>query len=362
MITIIRTDSDNEDFIELVKYLDADLAEKDGDDHLFYAQLNKTDKIRHVVVAYENDKPVGCGAIRAYIDGIMEVKRMYTAPGSRGKGIATKVLAELEIWATELSYGKCILETGKRQPEAIALYKKNGYKRIPNYGKYAGVENSVCFGKEMALTMINKTEKPEFWESSFIEKQEMWGFEPSNSAVLTKDFFVKKTVKNILIPGIGYGRNAQIFRENGITVTGIEISKTAIELARKHYGTDMTIYHGPITDMPFDNCRYDGIFCYALIHLLDGSEREKLISECYNQLSEGGYMVFTAISKEAHTYEKGKFLSKDRYEIFAGVKLFFYDRESIHAEFDKAGLFEIMDVNENYPFFLIKCRKGEANN
>jgi len=72
---------------------------------------------------------------------------MYTLPGSRGKGIASQVLAELERWAAELSYEKCLLETGKRQPEAIALYKKRGYRLIPNYGQYAGVENSVCFEK-----------------------------------------------------------------------------------------------------------------------------------------------------------------------------------------------------------------------
>ena len=149
MIKLIRTDSDNQDFIELVKYLDADLAERDGEDHIFYAQLNKVDKIRYVVIAYENGNPVGCGAIREFNPGTMEIKRMYTSPEWRGKGIATKVLTELEIWATELSNEKCVLETGKRQPEAIELYKKNGYKIIPNYGKYAGIENSVCFEKEM---------------------------------------------------------------------------------------------------------------------------------------------------------------------------------------------------------------------
>jgi SAM-dependent methyltransferase len=205
--------------------------------------------------------------------------------------------------------------------------------------------------------MNNEAEKPEFWESAFIEKQEMWGFEPSNSAVLTKDFFVRESVKNILIPGIGYGRNAQIFKDNGITVTGIEISKTAIEMAKKHYGTDMIIHHGSVTDMPFDQYQYDGIFCYALIHLLDSSEREKLIRDCYNQLSENGYMVFTAISKEAPTYGKGKLISKDRYEIFDGVKMFFYDRESINAAFNNFGLFEITEINESHPFFLIKCKK-----
>jgi len=205
--------------------------------------------------------------------------------------------------------------------------------------------------------MVNKTDKPEFWESAFNEKHEMWGFEPSKSAVLTKDFFVGKSVKNILIPGIGYGRNAKIFMDNGIAVTGIEISGTAIEMAKKHYGTDMIIHHGSVTDMPFDDNKYDGIFCYALIHLLDSSERMKLIRDCYDQLSENGYLIFTVISKEAHTYGQGKFISKDRYEMFGGVKMYFYDTESIHAEFGKAGLFEITEIIENYPFFLIKCGK-----
>ena len=150
MITLVRTNSDNKDFIDLVKLLDAELAALDGDEHVFYAQLNKTDTIKHVIVAYENDTPISCGAIREYSPTTMEVKRMYTLPGHRGKGLATKVLNELEKWASELSYQKCILETGLRQPDAIRLYEKNGYSRIPNYGKYAGIANSVCFEKEIA--------------------------------------------------------------------------------------------------------------------------------------------------------------------------------------------------------------------
>jgi GNAT superfamily N-acetyltransferase len=147
MIRILRTDSDNQDFILLVKQLDDFLAELDGEEHAFYNSLNKIDKIKQAIVAYENDKPVACGAIREFSQEAMEVKRMYTLPEFRGKGIAAIVLNELEKWAAELSYQKCILETGFRQPEAIRLYEKNGYKRIPNYGKYAGVENSVCFEK-----------------------------------------------------------------------------------------------------------------------------------------------------------------------------------------------------------------------
>lgn len=201
----------------------------------------------------------------------------------------------------------------------------------------------------------------EFWESNFIDKQEMWGFEPCKSALLVKDFFVEKGVKNLLIPGIGYGRNADVFKQEGIRVTGIEISKTAIKLARKHYGTEMVIHHGSVNDMPFDNHRYDGIFCHALIHLLNGSERAKLIKDCYNQLSENGHMFFTAITKEAQTYGQGRLISEDCYEMFGGVKIFFYDKRSIHAEFAEAGLLEIEAVNEIYPFHLIKCKKAKSD-
>ncbi|HMV97445.1 MAG TPA: GNAT family N-acetyltransferase [Anaerolineales bacterium] len=147
MIKLIRTNSENTDFIELVRHLDADLAERDGSEHAFYAQFNKIAKIKHVVVAYEDGTPIGCGAIKEYETGTMEVKRMYTTPASRGKGIASRVLSELENWAAEMSCQKCVLETGIKQPEAIALYKKNGYQIIPNYGQYIGVDNSLCFEK-----------------------------------------------------------------------------------------------------------------------------------------------------------------------------------------------------------------------
>ncbi|MBP0904969.1 class I SAM-dependent methyltransferase [Mariniflexile gromovii] len=196
----------------------------------------------------------------------------------------------------------------------------------------------------------------EFWETAFNDKQEMWGMNPAKSAELTTNFFLEKSIKNILIPGIGYGRNAQPFISNGIKVTGIEISKTAIELAKKHYGNEMTIFHGSVTEMPFGDKKYEGIFCYALIHLLDSIERKKLIQDCYNQLTENGFMVFTAITKEAPNFGKGKLIEKDRYELYEGAKVFYYDQEAVKAEFNDFGLFEISKVNEHQPMYLIKCK------
>lgn len=146
---ITRTDSQNPDFTGLVKKLDVGLAITDGDDHAFYNQFNKIDRIKYVILVYESGIAVGCGALKEYNSDTMEIKRMFVDQESRGKGIASGILVELEIWAKELSYKRCILETGIRQTEAIGLYKKNGFSLISNYGQYAGLEGSLCFEKAL---------------------------------------------------------------------------------------------------------------------------------------------------------------------------------------------------------------------
>lgn len=149
MITFKRTNSENKDFQNLVLELDKDLAQKNGETNDFFAQYNKIDHIKNVVVALNNNLPVGCGAMKEYDKSTMEIKRMYVSIEMRGKGVAVAVLKDLENWARELGYEKCVLETGDKMLEAIGLYKKSGYKIIPNYGQYENVESSICFEKEL---------------------------------------------------------------------------------------------------------------------------------------------------------------------------------------------------------------------
>lgn len=149
MTHIKRTTSKNQDFIRLVSDLDQDLAERDGEEHAFYQQFNGIDALKYTVVVYSGELPVGCGAIKKFDLNTVEVKRMYIMPEFRGKGMASQLLQHLERWAVELGYTYSVLETGKRQPEAIALYTKNGYRPTTNYGQYIGIENSVCFRKEL---------------------------------------------------------------------------------------------------------------------------------------------------------------------------------------------------------------------
>jgi putative acetyltransferase len=148
-IKIIRTNSENNDFIKLIKELDAYLKITDEEEHDFYNQFNNTDVLKNIVVIYIGEIAVGCGAIKIFDDTSVEVKRMFVSLDKRGLGLAQKILQELEMCAEELGYQKCVLETGIRQVEAVKFYKKCKYQVIPNYGQYQGMENSICFEKEL---------------------------------------------------------------------------------------------------------------------------------------------------------------------------------------------------------------------
>ena len=149
MFEIIRTVSNNSDFQFLVSLLDHFQQILDGDEHSFYAQFNKIDTLSEVLVAYIEGIPVASGALRRYNNSTVEIKRMFVKPEYRGRGVAMLILKELESWAKELNFSTCILETGKKQIEAISLYKKAGYMQITSYGQYKNVENSVCMKKEI---------------------------------------------------------------------------------------------------------------------------------------------------------------------------------------------------------------------
>ena len=153
MLSIIRTNSENADFRTLVTMLDAELKIRDGEEHDFYSQFNKIDGLGliGVVIAFVDDEPVGCGAFKEHAESVTEIKLMFVRLEVRGQGIAGKILGELETWARALDFEECVLETGFKQPEAIALYKRSGYEVIPNYGQYADVANSVCMRKDIGL-------------------------------------------------------------------------------------------------------------------------------------------------------------------------------------------------------------------
>jgi putative acetyltransferase len=148
-IILKRTSNSDADFKSLISQLDQYLAVVNGEQNAFYAPNNVLDPLDTVVIAYYNDKPVGCGCFKKYDASSVEIKRMYVNPNIRGKGIASKVLNELETWAKEQGFTQTVLETGVKLDDANALYRKQGYHIVPNYGPYPGVDNSVCMAKAL---------------------------------------------------------------------------------------------------------------------------------------------------------------------------------------------------------------------
>lgn len=148
-IQYLRTTGENPDFRKMVNALDKDLYLRNGDTQAQYEQYNKIDKIKHAIVIYLAGEPVGCGCFKHFDSEAIELKRMFVKPELRGKKLAARLLQELEQWALEVGFSSAVLETGIRQVEAQGLYHKSGYIRTENYGQYLGMEDSICYRKEL---------------------------------------------------------------------------------------------------------------------------------------------------------------------------------------------------------------------
>lgn len=149
MLTFLHCTTEDEALAELIRKLDADLRRREGDLQNVYSAYNKLDGMLTALVAREDGVPAGCGCLKQYDGDTVEVKRIFVDPAYRNRGIAGKILKDLEGWAEERGFDRAVLETGLRQPEAIHLYEKSGYRRIENYGPYKSMPNSVCFEKTL---------------------------------------------------------------------------------------------------------------------------------------------------------------------------------------------------------------------
>jgi GNAT superfamily N-acetyltransferase len=149
MIKILRINSDNNDFLELVRLLDSDLNLRYGSIQAQYNEYNKIATIDTAVIGYVNQVPAGCGCFKVLSHDTIEVKRMFVKPEFRGSGLAKLLLLEIEKWGMEKGYSGAVLETGIQQPEAIKFYTKLGYLQRENYGQYIGNDNSICMSKKL---------------------------------------------------------------------------------------------------------------------------------------------------------------------------------------------------------------------
>jgi len=183
-----------------------------------------------------------------------------------------------------------------------------------------------------------------FWEERFREEGKIWGDEPSRTAAHAIDLFRRAGVHSVLIPGSGYGRNAEAFARAGFEVTGIELSETAVNLA-KHACPEIRYHQGSVLDMPFDDSVYDAIYCFNVLHLFRKKERVAFLQRCRDQLREGGVLFFVVFSDREPSYGAGRRVEENTFESKPGREVHYYSETDLISEFPdfdilKSGIME----------------------
>jgi SAM-dependent methyltransferase len=172
----------------------------------------------------------------------------------------------------------------------------------------------------------------EFWEKRFDEEGKVWGELPSKSARHALELFCKYSVKSILVPGSGYGRNTRLFSSSGFDVTGVEISGTACNLA-KQFDPASKVYQRSVLDMSFVPGTFDAIYCFNVLHLFCENERKLFIKECLGKLGEAGLAFFTVFSEEEPSFGKGGEVESNTYESRPGRPTHYFTDDDLREHF-----------------------------
>jgi SAM-dependent methyltransferase len=172
----------------------------------------------------------------------------------------------------------------------------------------------------------------EYWDKRFLDEGKIWGNKPSKSAYLAVKLFKKYNIKTILIPGSGYGRNSKLFSNSEFEVTGIEISKIAIEIGR-NFDANTRVFEGSILNMPFSNEIYDAIYCFNVLHLLLSEDRFNFLRKCFNQLKTDGYVFFTVFSENEQSFGKGREVEFNTFESKLRRPTHYFTRNDLKEHF-----------------------------
>ncbi|MBA7673757.1 hypothetical protein ES703_81961 [subsurface metagenome] len=185
----------------------------------------------------------------------------------------------------------------------------------------------------------------EYWNNRFSDKGKIWGTEPSKTAIHALSLFKKYDIKNILIPGAGYGRHTKFFSKNNYEVTGIEISEIGLNIA-KVIDPKSKFILGSVLDMPFNDEIYDAIFCYNLLHLLLEKQRILFIEKCYKQLKESGFVFFSVFSEQENSFRKGTKIEENTFESKPYRPTHYFTEEDILKHFKSYTIIETNVIKE----------------
>ncbi len=189
----------------------------------------------------------------------------------------------------------------------------------------------------------------EYWNKRYSDGGKIWGIDPSITAEFALNLFKNYDIRSVLIPGSGYGRHTKYFSENDYSVTGIEISEIAVNIA-KEFDEESDYILGSVLDMPFNEEKFDAVFCYNVLHLLLKNQRTLFIEKCYNQLSDRGFAFFAVFSDEEESFGRGKKIEENTFESKPYRPTHYYTEQDLLQEFYNFSITDtgIIEENENH--------------
>lgn len=180
----------------------------------------------------------------------------------------------------------------------------------------------------------------EYWEGRYQDDQQIWGSSPSRTALDAVDKFKKHNVRNLLIPGAGYGRNAKAFIDTGMKVAAIEVAPSAIAIG-ENFVPELQYFIGSVLDMPFSNDMYDAVYCFNVLHFFFRNERQLFLQKCFDQMQPGGVAFFAVFSEKEPSYGKGKEVEKNTFETKPGRPVHYFSADDLEEHF---GMFNILET------------------
>lgn len=192
-----------------------------------------------------------------------------------------------------------------------------------------------------------------YWEKRYRSEGKIWGDNPSVTVNVALEYFIKKGVHKVLVPGSGYGRNAEALAKAGFNVSGIEISETAYRIAvnsndEKNLGIDYTL--GDVSQMPYESEQFEGVYCFNLLHLFKRKERTKFTDYMYLILKPDGIVIVTVFSEKEISFGKGKKIEHNTFESKKNRPVHYFTEKDLNEHFKKFSVLEntIIEEPENH--------------
>ena len=190
----------------------------------------------------------------------------------------------------------------------------------------------------------------EYWEQRYSDEGEIWGALPSISVARADRQFAEHGCRSVIVPGCGYGRNANFFQKKGYAVTGVDISATAIDMART-LNAKIEYVTGSVFDVEFPAGSFDGLYAFNFLHFMLERERRSFIQQYSDLLRPGGVAFYTVFSEEEKAFGKGKEIEKNTFETKSGRPAHYFTREDLLNHFSLFTVLEegLIEEPENHP-------------